>query len=54
MPEFTKTEKSDGAMGKGMDYSEKECYKQSPKQAKRGKQKERKGNIKGYSAIQNF
>lgn len=46
--------KSDGAMGKGMNYSETESCKQAIKLEKRGKQKERKGNIKGYSVTRNF
>lgn len=46
--------KSDGAMGKGMNYSEKESCKQGIKLAKRGKRKERKWSIKGCSVIQNF
>lgn len=41
-------------MGKRMNYSEKESYKQGIKLAKMRKQKERKGNIKGYSVTQNF
>lgn len=41
MPEFTKTEKSDGAMGKGMDYSEKECYNLLNKQKGENKKKEK-------------
>lgn len=45
--------KSDGAMGKGMNYSEKESCK-AIKLVKRGKQKERKGKIKGYSVTRNF
>lgn len=41
-------------MEKGMNYSEKESYKQAIKLEKIRKQKERKGNIKGYTVIQNF
>lgn len=43
--------KSDGAMGKGMNYSEKESYKQGIKLAKGGKQIESKGSIKGFRVI---
>lgn len=41
-------------MGEGMNSSEKESYKQGIKSAKRGKQKERKGSIKGCRVTQNF